>query len=161
MRYPGSIGLRTEVYEAVLEDICRSMKLGGFTEIILLGDSGGGQQESMAAVAARLTSAWKDVGITVIHVPEYYEQDKNDHAFIANELGIKLGDPGRIHADYRYEALMALADPALINADWRIDNGEFTVREHDMGSIEEVLANARKMVDYRAELTVAAIKDYR
>src|SRR5512145_439736 len=43
MAYPGTISLEPATYEALLSDICRSYKAHGFTDIVLLGDSGGNQ----------------------------------------------------------------------------------------------------------------------
>ena len=43
MQYAGTISLEPATFEALLTDICRSYKAHGFTDIILLGDSGGNQ----------------------------------------------------------------------------------------------------------------------
>src|SRR5439155_16568006 len=40
MRYPGTISIREEMFEALLADICSSLKQHGFTDIILIGDHG-------------------------------------------------------------------------------------------------------------------------
>jgi hypothetical protein len=45
MRYPGTISLEPSTFEALLTDICRSYKAHGFTDIVLLGDSGGTQRK--------------------------------------------------------------------------------------------------------------------
>ncbi|MCH7717812.1 MAG: creatininase family protein, partial [Gemmatimonadetes bacterium] len=41
MRYPGTISLREETFQAVLDDIASSLKAHGFKHIIFIGDSGG------------------------------------------------------------------------------------------------------------------------
>ena len=58
MTYPGTISLEPATYEALLTDICRSYKAHGFTDIILIGDSGG-NQTGMRNVAA---GAEREVG---------------------------------------------------------------------------------------------------
>lgn len=45
MRYPGTISVTESTYEALLRDICASLRTHGFTEIVLIGDSGGNQAE--------------------------------------------------------------------------------------------------------------------
>ncbi len=56
MRYPGTISVRESTYEALLKDICGSLKTHGFKEIVLIGDSGG-NQTGMKNVASELNGA--------------------------------------------------------------------------------------------------------
>ena len=53
MRFAGTISIPQEVFELVLEHTARSLKQHGFTDILLIGDSGPNQgpQESVAAVS--------------------------------------------------------------------------------------------------------------
>jgi creatinine amidohydrolase len=57
MRYAGTIGVEEATFIALLTDICRSDKAHGFTDIVLLGDSGG-NQDGMARVASALNERW-------------------------------------------------------------------------------------------------------
>ena len=57
MSYPGTISLEPATFEALLTDICRSYKAHGFTDIILIGDSGG-NQGGMRNVAEALNTKW-------------------------------------------------------------------------------------------------------
>ncbi|PZP86276.1 MAG: creatininase [Azospirillum brasilense] len=70
MRFPGTISLREEIFEAVLEDTARSLKQGGFTAIYFLGDSGGNQQ-AQARVAAKLAREWKGE-VRIATLSDYY-----------------------------------------------------------------------------------------
>jgi len=63
-----------------------------------------------------------------------------------------------LHDDYHYEALVALVDPKHIRAEQRIKAGKFSINGVEMGSIRTVLENGRKLADYRASITVAAIQ---
>src|SRR5688572_18530824 len=58
MKYPGTISLSEATYEALLTDICSSLRAHGFKRIVLIGDSGG-NQSGMKNVAARLNAKWK------------------------------------------------------------------------------------------------------
>jgi creatinine amidohydrolase len=74
MWYPGSISLREETYQALLTDIVSSLRRNGFTDIVLIGDSGG-NGSGMQAVADALNEQWAATPVRVHHVPEYYEED--------------------------------------------------------------------------------------
>ncbi len=76
MVYPGTISLPEPVFRAVLENIAGSFKAHGFTEILLLGDSGGNQR-SQQAVADRLNREWAGTGTKVLHLSDYYDPDAN------------------------------------------------------------------------------------
>ena len=58
MLYPGTIGVRQETFRALLTDIAVSLKNHGFTDVVLMGDSGG-NQEGMEAVASALSVEWE------------------------------------------------------------------------------------------------------
>src|SRR5688572_3748327 len=72
MLYPGTISVREETFQALLTDICASLKAHGFKKIILIGDSGG-NQAGMKAVAEALASKWKGSGCRIVFIPEYYD----------------------------------------------------------------------------------------
>src|SRR5499425_612032 len=73
MQYPGTISLREETFEALLTDVCSSLKQHGFADIVLIGDHGANQR-GMRAVAERLNKQWR--GPRGVHfIPEYYAQD--------------------------------------------------------------------------------------
>src|SRR5215216_3145545 len=59
MSYPGTISLEQATFEALLTDIARSYKAHGFTDIILIGDSGG-NQTGMRVVADALNKKWEN-----------------------------------------------------------------------------------------------------
>ncbi len=161
MRYAGTISLRTETYEAVLVDIARSLKAHGVKEVILIGDSGGGQQESMARVAEALENEWSDEGVNVWHFPEFYEKDKNAAAFLEQKLNIKQDPITDIHTDYRYEAVMAVADPHTIRAEQRIAADDFATRGVDIGTVERMQEHGRKLIEYRSHMIADLIRNRR
>lgn len=161
MKYSGTISLSPATYQAVLSDIARSLKAHGFTEIILIGDSGGGQQESMANVADKLRKEWAGSGVRVRHIPEFYTKDKNAGEYLVKELNIKQEPITNLHTDYRYEAVMAVADPKTIRAEQRLVENDFTTRGVDMGSVEELQRNGRKLIDYRSDMIAKIIREQR
>ena len=97
MQYAGTISLEPATFEALLTDICRSYKAHGFTDIILLGDSGG-NQAGMEHVATALNRKWEAEQARVHYLREYYDEDQWSYDFL-KRLGItqidKTPSPGR------------------------------------------------------------------
>jgi len=162
MQFPGTISLTEETYRALLRDICTSLKVHGFTDIVLIGDSGG-NQNGMKAVAAELNTKWSASKARVHFIPEYYSQDMWSFEYLKS-LGImqvpdvRSASRAGVHDDYHYEALVALADPAHIRSEQRIKAGRFSINGVNLESVSVVVANGRRLADYRAALTVAAIQ---
>ena len=162
MRYPGTISLREETFQALLEDVCASLKQHGFLDILLIGDSGGNAR-GMQATADSLNEEWRGGPTRVYHVAEYYEQDiwsydELKRMGIVQKPDVKSATRDRIHSDFHYESIVALADPKHIRMDQRVRAGRFEVYGVELGPIEETLAAARRLVDYRADITVEAIR---
>jgi creatinine amidohydrolase/Fe(II)-dependent formamide hydrolase-like protein len=162
MRYPGSIGLRDETFRALLTDICASLKQSGFRDIVLIGDSGG-NLEGMQAVADALNREWAFGPTRVHHIPEYYQQDiwsydELKRMGIVQLPDVKSASRAGVHTDFHYESIVALVDPRLIRMDQRIKSGRFEVNGVELAPIEKTLEAARHLVDYRAYITVAAIR---
>jgi creatinine amidohydrolase len=73
MRWPGTIGIPDDVFEAALDGVARSLKVAGFRRIVFLADHGM-SQKPQAAVAARLTEAWRADKVSVQALGEYYAE---------------------------------------------------------------------------------------
>ncbi len=71
IRYPGTLSLRQETFVAVLQDVGNSLKSQGFTDVLLIGDSGGNQR-GLAAAATALNEQWAGSDATAYYIPEYY-----------------------------------------------------------------------------------------
>ena len=67
----GTITLPNEHYMKLLEYTARSLAGGGFTDIVLIGDSGGNQQ-GMETVAQMLNEEWSGSPARVHFVGDYY-----------------------------------------------------------------------------------------
>jgi creatinine amidohydrolase/Fe(II)-dependent formamide hydrolase-like protein len=162
MRYAGTISLTEDTYRALLRDICTSLKAHGFTDIVLIGDSGG-NQGGMKAVAAELNAKWSTAKARVHFITEYYTQDMWSFDYlksigIRQQPDVQSAARAGVHDDYHYEALVALANPAHIRAEQRIKARKFAINGVELESVKRVLENGRKLVDYRVGITVAAIQ---
>ena len=165
MEFAGTISLTQQTYEAVLTDIVSSLAQHGFTDIVLIGESGGGEQTGMDAVSQRLNALWKGRSYRVHYIPEYYEEDKHACRYLAKELGIvetsgncAPGTPSSYHTNYNYEAMVATTNPERIRTAQRIKADLFQLNGVDLVSIKETLANGWKVVDYRATIVARAIR---
>jgi len=153
MKYPGTISLSEETYAALLTDICASFKTHGFKRIILLGDSGG-NQAGMKAVAEKLNSAWGEA-TRVVFVPEFY--DYGGLAKWVQSQGIKQ-EPEGLHDDFVISTQILAVDPTALRMEQRIKAGNFRINGVDLAPLEKSAEWGRKILDYRAEQTVALIR---
>ncbi len=171
MRYAGTISVEPATFEALLTDICRSYKTHGFTDIILLGDSGG-NQAGMERVAKALNGKWSAERARVHFLPEYYTEDQWSYTFLKT-LGITQIDKtppagesadqptawrNGIHDDIYYEAQIAVQDPRLIRMEQRVKAGLFTLHGVDLAPIDRTVDIGRKLAVYRAEITAKAFE---
>lgn len=161
MWYPGTISVREDTFQALLTDICSSLKAHGFRDIVLIGDSGGNTR-GMQAVADALNTAWADTPTRVHHVTEYYEEDMWSYdelkrMGLVQQPDVKSASRDGVHTDYHYESIVATIDPTLIRTEQRIKAGQYSVYGVDMNPPERTVENGRKLVAYRAGITAAAI----
>jgi creatinine amidohydrolase len=153
MKYPGTISLREETYQALLADICASFKTHGFKRIILLGDSGG-NQAGMKAVAEKLNSLWAGTP-RVIFVPEFY--DYGGLTKWVEAQGVSQ-QPEGLHDDFVMSAQLLAVDPTTIRMQQRIKAGNFRINGVDLAPVEKTIEWGRRILDYRAEQAVAVIR---
>lgn len=73
---PGVISNPSPNFNAVMEAAARSMKVHGFTDIILVGDNGG-NQNAIRQVAEKLNAEWGGVGATVYPLTDYYDRGQD------------------------------------------------------------------------------------
>jgi creatinine amidohydrolase/Fe(II)-dependent formamide hydrolase-like protein len=154
MKYPGTISLSEETYERLLTEICTSFKTHGFKRIVLIGDSGG-NQAGMKAVAEKLNAAWKGTP-RVIFVLEYYTLNLAEWVKLQ---GINQ-QPEGLHDDFAMSAQLLSVDPRTIRMTQRIKAGNFRINGVDLAPADKTIAIGRKIIEYRAEQTVAAIRKH-
>jgi creatinine amidohydrolase/Fe(II)-dependent formamide hydrolase-like protein len=159
---PGSVFLSQATYRSVLTDMAESLRGMGFTNVILMGDSGG-NQKAMQEVAAALNAKYNGKPARFFFIPEYYDYSSvqklvQDNG-IAEQIkpGASSGSDG-IHDEYSIDALMALYDPKSIRLDQRRKANRTTINGVSLLPLEKTLEMGRKIVEHRTNLTVAAIQ---
>lgn len=154
MRYPGTISLRRETFEMVLDDVASSLKTHGFTRIFFIGDSGGNQR-GMAAVAARLNERW---GKPIAHhIPEFYNYDEV-RAYMERDLGIAQPADEGLHDNYYITSLMMTVDPTVVRYEQRLEAGKASINGVSIAPKEKTIEVGRKLMQFRVERTVVAIR---
>lgn len=155
MKYPGTIGVTEVTFRRLLTDVCRSLRTHGFRNILLIGDHGL-DQEGLEQVATDLTAAWAGGKTRVRYIPDYYDGEGDVAQWLAGQ-GIKEVDEG-LHDEFMMEAQMMVVDPATVRMKERIAAGRFRINGVDLAPAEKTIEWGRRIVEYRAEKTVAAIR---
>jgi creatinine amidohydrolase/Fe(II)-dependent formamide hydrolase-like protein len=152
----GTISMREETFQAMLTDVVHSLKMHGFQNIVLIGDSGG-NTKGMQAVADAWNAEWKGSPL-VIHAREYY-----DYAAVLKhlqEIGVRKADAAsdRLHDDPAITLNMMVADPAAVRWEQRVKLGKATIDGVSIADKDRALQMGREIVEFRANLTADAIR---
>jgi creatinine amidohydrolase/Fe(II)-dependent formamide hydrolase-like protein len=95
---PGVISNPSPSYDRLLDAAARSLRVHGFTDILLIGDSGGNQQ-GLVTVANALNAEWQGTGARVYALVDYYQQGRvqlreyllKTHGWDAQTVGTHAG----------------------------------------------------------------------
>ena len=151
----GTLSMREETFQAMLTDVVHSLKVHGFQNIILIGDSGG-NVTGMKTVAQKLTARWNGTPV-VAHIPEYY-----DYASVfklLDEMGVTRPEmkSDNMHDDPGITMNMMITDPNSVRWEQRVKAGKATINGVSIADKTKTLETAKKVVEMRATSTVAAI----
>ena len=112
----GAISVPSPAYDMILDAAARSLKVHGFTDILFIGDSGP-NQAGMTTVATRLNEEWKDSGVRVFALTDYYEQGPLYYrAWLEAAYGYDEGTVGR-HAGISDTSQMLFVRPSGVRRD--------------------------------------------
>jgi creatinine amidohydrolase/Fe(II)-dependent formamide hydrolase-like protein len=153
MRSPGTISMREETFRALLTDIVASLKMHGFKQIFLIGDSGG-NQAGQRAVADSLNTLW-GANPLVAHVQDYYTYAVAA-AYMATN-GITETCREQLHDDPIITLNMFMDDPKSIKYDERVKAGKAKIEGVDISDRAKATELGKKIVDFRAQYTIDAM----
>ena len=119
MRYPGTISVSENVFESLLSQIALSLNAHGFTEVVLVGDSGDSQL-GLRRVAERLSKRLRGTGTSVRYVPEFYDYDRVREIIKAKGI---LETPETFHEELAFSVQLLAIDPTAIRFDDRLRAG--------------------------------------
>lgn len=115
MAKAGSITLPEDRFIELLLHAAKSLRAGGFTTVILIGDSGG-NQNGMKAAADQLNAAWKGTGARAMFIGDYYTKSAADIRTYLGGLGFSLEAIGS-HAGMVDTSELLFVNPALVRRD--------------------------------------------
>lgn len=154
MTSPGTITMREGTFRAILTDLLVSLKAHGFTQMFLIGDSGG-NQNGQRAVADSLNTLWGGKAL-VAHIQEYY-----DYAGVAahmKEKGLlEEGTSDGLHDDVVISLNIFADDPKAIRLDERIKAGKASINGVSMVDKKKNAALAKEIIAFRTTTTIDAI----
>jgi len=159
MHFPGSITVRDETYHALLVDIAESLRVHGFRDIVLIGDSGGNQR-GMGAVAEDLNKRWAGSGVTAHFVIEFYTPGwEETEKYTKEVLGVAETKNDGYHDDIWVTAMMMVTDPTSVRYHQRVVADLASINGIEIAPMEETIELGNKMVAFRAEYTATVIRD--
>ncbi len=158
MLYPGSISLTSATYEALLTDIASSLKQSGFSDIVMIGDSGGNQR-GMANVAAALSEKWANSDTNIHFVREFYDPGwVETEQYTEHTLGVKENGNDGYHDDIWVTTMMMVTDPNLVRYEQRVAAGLDSINGVSITPMMDAIKLGRDMMEFRADYTADAIR---
>jgi creatinine amidohydrolase len=153
MKYPGTLSVTEDTYERLLTDLCASLRVHGFRNIVLLGDSLG-NQPGMKNVANRLTAKWAGDKVRVHFVAEYYNYDEAARWLEEQDIRLENED---VHDDFIVTAQLLAVSPTTVRMQDRLTAGQFRIGGMTL-TPGEAAEWGRKIIAFRVERTVQAIR---
>lgn len=158
MHFPGSFSVRDATYHALLVDIAESLRAHGFSDIVLIGDSGGNQR-GMEDVARELNNLWRDTGVAAHFVIEFYRPGwEETEKYTEEVLGVSESRDDGHHDDIWVTAMMMVTDPSSVRYHQRVEAGLASINGVDIAPMEETIELGKKMIEFRATYTADAIR---
>ena len=153
MRYPGTISLREETFQAVLDDVASSLHAHGFEHIVFIGDSGG-NQDGMAAVADRLNERWEKS--TAHYIPGFYDNDGVQRV-MEEEFEIFEESEG-FHDTYWLTAMQMTVDLSSVRYEERVAAGRASINGVSLTPLEKTIEVGTRLMQYRIDNTSRLIR---
>jgi len=153
MRYPGTLTVRDATFEAMLEDVGRSLHQHGFEWIVYIGDSGG-NQTGMGNVANRLNAEWGTK--KALFIPEFYDNE-GVQRHMEETFGIYEESEGW-HDIYWLTAMQAAVDPETVRYEERVKAGRASINGVSLVPLGRTISVGEELMRWRTEHTLAAIR---
>jgi creatinine amidohydrolase len=167
---PGTIGLTSEAFSLINEEVTEQLIRTGFTTVVLMGDHGGGQAE-LKTLAARLEAKHAPDGVHVYFCDEVYAKAQADfdewlkangypvssHAGIpdTSEMLYLGGDRGWVRKELIPEAV---GDPVLAPGQRRDPNAPRINNGITGDARRSTVALGKKAFDMKVDYAVAQIR---
>jgi creatinine amidohydrolase/Fe(II)-dependent formamide hydrolase-like protein len=156
MAKAGSITLPEDRFIDLLVHAAKSLRAGGFTTVILIGDSGG-NQNGMKAAADQLNAAWKENGGRALFIGDYYTKSAEDIRTYLGKLGFPMEAIGS-HAGMVDTSELLFVNPALVRRDRLAPNGGFPDSGVNGDPTKATAAFGKALVQIKIDNALAQIR---
>mgnify|MGYP006165335699 CR=1 FL=1 len=154
MFFPGTISVRETTYISLLEDIVASLAMHGFTDIVVIADSGGNVAGAKEAVN-NLNARPLKTGVRAYYMAEFY--DNPGVIAVQESLGIKEVSEG-YHDFYWATAMQMVTNPQTVRYEQRVAVGKASINGVSIAPQEKTIEVGRKLLRYRIDRTELAIR---
>lgn len=155
MRYPGTITVRDETFEALLADVGRSLDAHGFDFIVYIGDSGG-NQTGMERAADRLNA---EFGKTkALFIGEFYD-NAGVEQHMEETFGVIEEDSDGWHDTFWLTAMQASVDPETVRYEQRVAAGRASINGVSLTPLGRTISIGEELLRWRVESTVRVINE--
>jgi creatinine amidohydrolase len=115
MKWAGTVSISDEAFKSMLLYAARSFKQHGFTDIVILGDSGN-YQSQLAQVAAAFNKDAKNAPSRMHFIGDYYKATQASYIAALKAKGLSDAEIGT-HAASADTALMLAIEPTMVKPD--------------------------------------------
>ncbi|HYW31443.1 MAG TPA: creatininase family protein [Gemmatimonas sp.] len=156
MAKAGTITLPQDRFVQLLLHTGRSLQAGGFTTVILIGDSGG-NQTGMKEAADSLNAEWKGKGTRALFIGDYYTKSSADIRRYLGDLGHSMDAIGS-HAGMVDTSELLFVNPSLVRRDRLALNGGSTDSGVSGDATKATAELGRALVKIKIDNAVAQIR---
>ena len=115
MKWAGTVSISEDAFKSMLLSAARSFKQHGFTDIVILGDSGN-YQSLLAQVAANFNKDAKNAPSRMHFIGEYYQASQSTYIAALKAKGLSDAEIGT-HAGSADTSLLMAIEPAMVKPD--------------------------------------------
>ena len=115
MKWAGTISISEDAFKSMLLSAARSFKQHGFTDIVIVGDSGN-YQAQLAQVAATFNKDAKNAPARVHFIGDYYKATQAGYIAALKAKGLNDAEIGT-HAGSADTSLLLAIEPAMVKPD--------------------------------------------
>jgi creatinine amidohydrolase len=113
----------------------------------------------MAAAAEALNEGWAHLGGRAHYVREFYSPGYEEaDRFVAEDLGLEQTHRDGYHDDPTVTLLMMAVDPETVRFEQRVRAGLASINGVELTPLEDRIEAGRRLNEFRADLTVEAIR---
>ena len=115
MKWAGTVSISEDAFKSMLLSAARSFKQHGFTDIVIVGDSGN-YQSQLAQVATAFNKDTKNAPSRMHFIGEYYQASQSAYITALKEKGLSDAEIGT-HAGSADTSLLMAIEPAMVKPD--------------------------------------------